>query len=187
MIETMAEFMAQVPWAVTTASFNIVGSHDTGRIRWRVGDEGRAIAALGLAHTLPGVPMVYYGDEIGLVGETGEYGRRPFPWQAEETWATGTLQAVRELGALRRDSHALRHGGLRWIGATEDAVAFVRESRQGSALVVAAREATGQKTVPTALLPGIESGRLALGSGIRVEGNQVVMEAERGGIAVWVW
>ena len=38
-----------------------------------------------------------------------------------------------------------------------------------------------------ALLPGIESGRLALGSGIRVEGNQVVMEAERGGIAVWVW
>ena len=187
MIETMAEFMAQVPWAVTTASFNIVGSHDTGRIRWRVGDEGRAIAALGLAHTLPGVPMVYYGDEIGLVGETGEYGRRPFPWQAEETWATGTLQAVRELGALRRDSHALRHGALRWIGATEDAVAFVRESRQGSALVVAAREATGQKTVPTALLPGIESGRLALGSGIRVEGNQVVMEAERGGIAVWVW
>ena len=152
-----------------------------------MGDEDRAIAALNLAHTLPGVPMVYYGDEIGLVGETGEYGRRPFPWQAEETWATGTLQAVRELGALRRDSHALRHGGLRWIGATEDAVAFVRESRQGSALVVAAREATGQKTVPTALLPGIESGRLALGSGIRVEGNQVVMEAERGGIAVWVW
>ena len=31
------------------------------------------------------------------------------------------------------------------------------------------------------------TGRLALGSGIRVEGNQVVMEAERGGIAVWVW
>ena len=105
---------------------------------------------------------------------------------ARESRPGATLRAL-VLGALRRDSHALRHGGLRWIGATEDAVAFVRESRQGSALVVAAREATGQKTVPTALLPGIESGRLALGSGIRVEGNQVVMEAERGGIAVWVW
>ena len=168
MIETMAEFMAQVPWAVTTASFNIVGSHDTGRIRWRVGDGGRAIAALGLAHTLPGVPMVYYGDEIGLVGETGEYGRRPSRGRPRRR---GRPAPSRQCASWARcgDSHALRHGGLRWIGATEDAVAFVRESRQGSALVVAARGATGRRPFrrPCCRASSPAAWRSAAGSGSR--------------------
>ena len=187
MVATMTEFMAQVPWTVTQASFNIVGSHDTGRIRWRVRDEGRVVAALGLAHTMPGVPMVYYGDEIGLEGETGEYGRRPFPWQAPDAWSTATLETVRALGALRHEVPALRHGGIRWVAAGADAVAFVREAPEGSALVLVARDAAEEMTVESSLLPGVDTGVAAIGGGIGVIDGQVHLHPTAAGISVWVW
>lgn len=182
------DFTAQVPWSVTTASFNIVGSHDTGRIRWRVGDHrGRVLAALGLAHTLPGAPMLYYGDEIGLTGSTGEYGRRPFPWQAPQTWDHDLLAAVRRLGALRHELPALRRGGLRWIGAVADAVAFVREAPEGSVLVLVARDSAAPIEVDAALLPGVASGRAVLGEGITVADGRVSLRAHEAGVAVWAW
>lgn len=47
-----------------------VGNHDVTRIASRVGDEGAALAAV-LLLTLPGMPSIYYGDELGFRGEKG--------------------------------------------------------------------------------------------------------------------
>ncbi len=188
LVDTLTDFAAQVPWSVTLSSFNIVGSHDCGRIRWRVGgDRGRVLAALGLAYTMPGVPMLYYGDEIGVTGETGEYGRRPFPWHAPGTWDLELLEAVRRLGRLRHAFAALRHGGLRWVGAVPDAVAFVREAPEGSVLVLVARDASDPITVDAALLPGVEAGRAVEGDGISVAGGAVTLASSASGISLWVW
>ena len=40
----------------------------------------RAALAMGLQLTLPGVPCIFYGDEIGLQGYGDPFCRRTFPW-----------------------------------------------------------------------------------------------------------
>ena len=83
--------------------------------------------AVGLQFTLPGVPMVFAGDEIGLEGVNGEDARRPMPWHRPEAWDHETLATYVALAAARRDHVALRRGGLRWAHVGDDTLAFLRE------------------------------------------------------------
>ena len=67
-------------------------NHDTNRLMSDVGgDWARANAAATMILTLPGTPMIYYGEEIGMRGEKGkgnpywdEYRREPMDWYAAE-------------------------------------------------------------------------------------------------------
>jgi glycosidase len=43
-----------------------VGNHDVTRIASRIDDERHLAAAIALLFLLPGIPSIYYGDEIGL-------------------------------------------------------------------------------------------------------------------------
>ncbi|MEP6813987.1 MAG: alpha-amylase family glycosyl hydrolase, partial [Marmoricola sp.] len=65
------------------ASWNILGSHDSPRIRTTTGSAELHHVAAGLQFTLPGVPMVFAGDELGLEGVDGEDSRRTMPWASE--------------------------------------------------------------------------------------------------------
>ena len=87
---------------------------------------------------MPGVPMVFAGDEVGLTGVDGDGARQPMPWD-EARWDRDVLDAYRALGALRRASRALRHGGLRWVHAGDDVLVFLREARDERVLVQVAR------------------------------------------------
>ncbi len=97
-------------------------------------------AAAGLLFTFPSMPMLTYGDEIGMEGTFGEDGRRPMPWD-ESDWDASTLEVYRGLIAARKGSVALRRGGLRWVHAEGDAMVFLRETEQEVALVHIARAA----------------------------------------------
>lgn len=122
-------------------SWNILGSHDSARIRTLVGSPELHRVAAALQFTLPGVPMVFAGDEIGLEGVLGEDSRRPMPWDRRSEWDHETLATYGELAALRREHVALRRGGLRWAHVSDDAVAFLREHPDGSVLVAVRRAA----------------------------------------------
>lgn len=77
-------------------------NHDTNRIMSEVeGDLDRAKAVAVWLMTAPGTPMIYYGEEIGMLGTKGtgprvydEYRREPMDWYASErgedmtTWFT---------------------------------------------------------------------------------------------------
>jgi alpha-glucosidase len=140
-LATMNTYRSLVSWRSYTHSWQLLGSHDSARIRTVVGDAARQEVAAGLLATLPGTPMVFAGDELGLTGTNGEGSRTPMPWHRPESWDQGTFATYRSLLALRRGQPALRHGGLRWLHVDADTLVFAREAVDGTALVLARRAA----------------------------------------------
>jgi alpha-glucosidase len=136
---TMRAFRAGVPWQSVLHSWNLLDSHDTARFRSVAGSRERHEVGLGLQLTLPGVPMVFAGDELGLEGRWGEDGRRTMPWSRPESWDTSLLATYRRLIALRRSSPALQRGGLREVYVGADAIAYLREHDGERLLCLAAR------------------------------------------------
>jgi alpha-glucosidase len=121
---------------------NALDTHDTPRFR-TTARPGTVPVALGLSVTMPGIPVVWAGDEFGLTGVDGEASRTPIPWGSEADAAVAPVLATyRELLALRRAHPVLATGGIRWLALGEEAVAFVRESTEESVLVFASRAAT---------------------------------------------
>ena len=106
--------------------FNVLGSHDTPRLRTVLGGDVAGVRLAMLIHaTLPGSPCIYYGDEVGLEGGHDPDCRRGFPWD-EDRWEPGLHEAVRGLLRLRAAEPALRDAPLRMVGADGSAVAFER-------------------------------------------------------------
>ncbi len=135
----LQRFRAGVPWETILQSWNLLDSHDTARFRTITGSRERHLVGVGLQMTMPGVPMIFAGDEIGLEGAWGEDARRTMPWARKESWDTAFLDEVRALAELRRASDTLARGGLRWVHSSPDAIAFLRETRDERLLVLAAR------------------------------------------------
>ncbi|MGI5177159.1 glycoside hydrolase family 13 protein [Dactylosporangium sp. CA-152071] len=141
-VTAMRAVSASMSWRSWTHSWTALSTHDTPRVRTVVGDAGRVEVAAGLLATLPGVPMLFAGDEIGLTGAWGEESRQPMPWHDEAGWDHTTLARYRALLGLRRAHPALRHGGMRVEHADADAIAFWRETAS-ERLLVFARRASG--------------------------------------------
>jgi alpha-glucosidase len=187
-METMREFTALAPWRTIGHSFNLVGSHDTTRIRTLVGEDSRQVdVAAGLLFTMPGVPMMTYGDEIGMPGDFGEDGRRPMPWTDSDHWDARLLEVYRGLISARNESHALRHGGLRWVHADDDVLVFLRESAEQTALVHCARAAHDPIQVPMAYLNGVAEAQTAYGRDLMHRSERVTLTADRPGVNIWTW
>ena len=92
--------------------FNLLDSHDTDRFLSRVGgDRRREAMALAVMFFFPGIPMVYYGDEIGTEGGYDPDCRRCFRWE-RESWDMELYSLVKKLAALRRGD-CLSRGGCR--------------------------------------------------------------------------
>ena len=186
-MDTMREFAAIAPWRSIRHSFNLVGSHDTTRIRTLVGDDSRQVdVAAGLLFTMPGIPMMTYGDEIGMLGDFGEDGRRPMPWD-EKHWDERILEVYRGLISARNASHALRHGGLRWVHADDDTLVFLRESKEQTALVHCSRAAHDPIQLSTRHLAGVADAVTAYGRDLICSADSVSLVAEAPGINIWTW
>jgi alpha-glucosidase len=113
-------------------SWNLLGSHDTPRVRTLLGE--RSGAAFVLAFTFPGVPFVYYGDEVGLEGGEDPDCRRAMPWD-RSVWDHALLERLRLLATLRRELRALREGDYLPLPAP-GAVAFARTTSDPRETVV---------------------------------------------------
>jgi alpha-glucosidase len=147
-VATVRAFTGSRPWRATSTSWSILSSHDTARIRSLTRSRESHEVAAGLLFTLPGAPMVFAGDELGLTGSFGEAARTPFPWDEPKRWDRHTLATYRALAALRRRSTALRRGGLRWVAAEGDRLVFLREAPGERLLVLAARAAGDPVRLP---------------------------------------
>ncbi|HEY0889539.1 MAG TPA: glycoside hydrolase family 13 protein [Nocardioides sp.] len=179
--ESFDEWRARYGWRATSQSWNILSSHDSARIRTIVVDPAAHRVAAGLQFTLPGVPMLFAGDEIGLEGVNGEDSRRPMPWHRRDAWDQTTLTTYGALAALRRAHVALRRGGLRWAHVDDDTLVYLREHPEET-LLVAARRAPGDAIT----LDGLPHGHLLLStSGDESAYDGRVPATDRPGL--WIW
>lgn len=129
--EAMVRLLYLYPDAPTRAMFNLLGSHDTERIL-TLADEDVAKVALAFtfAFTFPGIPMLYYGDEIGMVGGQDPDCRRAMIWD-EERQDLALQALVAHLAHLRTSQPALAGSRLDLLDVREDLIVYERISDDG--------------------------------------------------------
>jgi alpha-glucosidase len=183
-VATMRRFAAGVPWRSRLHSWVLLDSHDTARFRTIAGSRERQLVGVGMQMTMPGVPMVFAGDEIGLEGSWGEDARRTMPWDRPETWDQAALASYRRLVSLRRTSAALARGSMRYAHVSGDAIAYLREGRDEIVLCLAARASHAPVRLSLAAVGGTSVETL-FGEDAEIDGDEVVLPA--GGPAFHAW
>ena len=139
---------------------NFLSTHDTERALTVLADEpansrgrewqsGRAVTgeayeegmlklrlAYAILYTLPGVPCIYYGDEVGMQGYRDPFNRAFYPWDTTEHRLRPVLS---NLGELRRTCEAFRTGALRILRAEGGVLHYQRVGQQETAEIIVNR------------------------------------------------
>ena len=136
--------------------FNQLDSHDTARFKSLLGrDAARLPLAVVWLFSWPGVPCIYYGDEVGLDGDNDPFCRKPFPWD-EKQQDRELLAPYQPLAALRKATPALRHGGCEVLYAEGDVVVFLRVLGAERVMVAINRREACEVVLPDSPLLNVE-------------------------------
>jgi alpha-glucosidase len=126
MDQWLTDARSRIPYANQLCQLNLLGSHDTSRFLTLLGeDQALMRIALLVQFAYPGVPCIYYGDEIGMVGENDPYNRACFDWNADH-WDSELRDFIRNLALLRQAHAALRRGAYQTLIADGDIFGFAR-------------------------------------------------------------
>ena len=103
----------------------------------------RGICLLKLAYamifTLPGVPSIYYGDEIGMQGYRDPFNRAYFNWDSTEE----RLKPVfRQMAELRRSCDAFSEGSFELVASENDLLQYRRVGKTQTAEIALNRSGT---------------------------------------------
>jgi alpha-amylase len=125
----------------------------------------RLLLALDLIFTLPGIPQLYYGDELGMYGSADPDNRRDLPAWAGDAAAraephpgsavpgsAAVYERVQKLAWLRRTVPALADGRYHELlrqggGGNPNVLAFARSHGEGVRIVVIGNGARSSGTV----------------------------------------
>ena len=96
--------------ACQSVLWNLLDSHDTARVLHRCGEDKRKMKLMAAMQLLlPGMPFLYYGDEVGMTGGHDPDCRRGMLWD-ESRQDKGMLAYYRRLIQLRKDYPCLTDG-----------------------------------------------------------------------------
>lgn len=185
-VDSITRFTGGIPWRVRLGNMQPLDTHDTARFATNAA-AGTVPVAVGLSVTLPGLPVVFAGDEFGLTGADGESSRTPIPWGTEgEAHTAERIALYRDLVGLRRAHPVLGTGGLRWLHVDDECVVFVRESAAETVLVLAARGDADVELPPGALAGASAAAPLFGDATLAVAGDgAVALVAEGPAFAAW--
>ena len=109
-------------------------------------ENGRRLMTLAYAmiFTLPGIPSIYYGDEIGMQGYKDPFNRAFFDWESRETRIRPVLQ---NLAALRKSCPAFADGTLAVTQAQGGVLCYERRAEAAVAAVCINRTEQQVRTV----------------------------------------
>ena len=145
------------PPQVTNVLMNHIGTHDTERAISRLAGEScegygrhwqyehnklsqydylRGISLMKIAsliqYTLPGVPSLYYGDEIGMQGLKDPFNRACMQWDNPNT---ELLRWYKRLGEIRLGCKAFATGDFVPIYCEHKSIAYIRCDENSEVLV----------------------------------------------------
>ena len=89
--------------------------------------------AYAMAYTLPGVPCVYYGDEIGMQGYRDPFNRGYFNWNSVEDRLRPVMS---QLAALRKSCDAFADGEFRLVKAKDGVLHYQRVGKTETAEII---------------------------------------------------
>ncbi len=160
LINTVLQITENYPPQAVRLLMNHIGTHDTARILTRLGCDQdfsgdrelqsryalseeqykKAVKMLKLAavlqYTLPGVPSLYYGDEVGVQGFGDPFCRATYPWGSENN---ELLEFYRQLGKTRKGVNAFKNGDISPVFVSENTVAFIRHQADDAVLIAVNR------------------------------------------------
>ena len=91
--------------------WNLLGSHDTARLLHRCGEDKRKMRLMAAMQLLlPGMPFIYYGDEVGMTGGHDPDCRRGMLWD-ESRQDREQLAYYKRLIAIRKENPCLMEDG----------------------------------------------------------------------------
>lgn len=142
----LMSIMENYPTRVLYSLMNLIGTHDTIRVKSMFGglapDCGttkltsgmeslathRLRCAAFMQMTFVGVPSIYYGDEAGMQGGRDPYNRGTFPWRSVDP---ELLAHYRRLGELRNSLGALGRGFYKTLYAEDSVFVYARYFKNG--------------------------------------------------------
>lgn len=158
--DKIEEICENYPKCVVDCLMNHIGTHDTCRILNRLGTldsfesshldrykgglsaeetaRGKRLLRLlsVMQFTLPGVPSIYYGDEVGMDGGVDPFNRGCYPYGREDE---ELLSHYRFLGQLRKEHPVFIDGDFIPVSDAMGCVAYMRAGRGERIIVVANR------------------------------------------------
>ncbi len=184
--------MAVIPYAVALQQFTLIGSHDVQRM-FSVLHHNEALLRLTviLQMTFPGVPCIYYGDEIELRDRAGvEPSRACMVWD-DTKWDHDRLDFYRKLINLRRQNVALQRGGFQILASEPDLLAYQRDDDHHHVIVMAQRNAQPRPAGGLAIgHGGVADGACFTeyfsGQSAVVENGQLMLPALGQGATIWI-
>ena len=155
--DSVMNIIEKYPKEVTDVLMNHIGTHDTARAitrlagedadgygrQWqyehnRLGSEAYLMGvsmlkrASLLQFTLPGVPSVYYGDEIGMQGMKDPFNRECMAWDSPNE---ELLKWYRRLGEIRRGCKVFEKGEFIPVYSSHSTIAYIRADKNSEVLV----------------------------------------------------
>ena len=129
----------------------------------------RVAVAFTLLFTTQGVPLIYYGDELGMPGAGDPDNRRFMQWSGVSAHQAWLKTQVGKLGAIRRDHPALWKGTRTTLAVTNDTYAYAMSDGDETVFV-----ALNRADVAGAV-DGMPAKSQDLLSGATVEGPQLTL------------
>ncbi len=155
--DSIMSIVENYPPQVLNVLMNHIGTHDTERAITRLAgadnngrdrqwqhehnrlsdfDYLKGISMMKMASlmqfTLPGVPSIYYGDEIGMQGMKDPFNRACMQWDNKNE---ELLRWYQRLGQIRHGVKALTDGELCPVFCNGPAIAYMRDNGESSVLV----------------------------------------------------
>lgn len=110
----------------------------------------RLASLMAFNMTIPGIPVIYYGDEFGLPGANDPDNRRMMKFDSLTPLEKKTFETTKKLVNLRKSNMPMLYGDLEMLGSNDKTMTYLR-NYFGEWALVAFNKDTRERTVKVEL------------------------------------